>query len=92
MAGDDNRAVAFAETRAAIHQHVLVGDEGVGEKADGRDVVDFFLGGLVQRFDIGEHMREFYAGQAHLAGSERIKHESVVAVWRVRQLDFRRFW
>jgi len=87
----DDGAVPLAETCAAIHQHVLVGHEGIAEKAERGNIVGFLLGRLVQRFDIGQDVREFHAGQTDLAGRQRIKHESIVTVGGVCQAQLSRF-
>src|SRR5260370_20062857 len=52
LRGNDDGAVAFAETSAAIEEDVLVAERGVGGKADGSDVVSFSERGLVQRLDV----------------------------------------
>ena len=91
LAGDDDRAVAVAEAGAAIEQDVFLVQEGVGGKADGRDVVGLLVGGAVERFDVGQDVRELEPGRLHPVGGQGIEHEGVVGIRRMRQLDFHRF-
>ena len=88
LAGDDHRAVALAHAAAARHQRVVVLQVGVGVEGDRRDVVEGLVDGLlVQRLDVGEGVGELQAGHAHLVGGEAVKHECVIGVRRVRDLD-----
>src|SRR5260370_7480850 len=56
LGGNDDRAIALAETGAAIEQDVLVAEGGVGGKTDGGDVVGFGESSLVQRLDIRHNL------------------------------------
>src|SRR6266851_9825562 len=56
LGGNDDRAIALAETGAAIEQDVLVAEGGVGGKTDGGDVVGFRERGIVQRLDVRKDM------------------------------------
>jgi hypothetical protein len=80
----------FLKTRAAIEQHVFIGDERISVKADRGHVIDFVSRRLIERFDVGQDMIELHAGQADFAGSQSVKHESIVAVGRMREANFRR--
>ena len=91
LGGDDDRAVAIAEAGAAIEQGVFVMQIGVGGEADRRDVVGFVVGGLVERFDVGEDVGELEPGRFHPVGGQRVEHEGVVGIGRMRQLDFHCF-
>src|ERR1700685_2433868 len=92
MPSDDDWTVAFAEARAAIEQDVFVGDKRISEKADGGDVVDLFFSSLIQRFNVGQDVVEFHAGQTDFACGQGIEHESVIAVGRMREANLCCFW
>ncbi len=88
LGGDDDGAVALAETGAAVQQDVFVADGGVGGEADGGDVVGFAEGRFVQSLNVGQDVGVLVTGRGQLVGGQRVKHESVVGVGRVSELDF----
>src|SRR5712692_3202355 len=92
LGGNDDRAIALAETGAAIEQDVLVAEGGVGGKTDGGDVVGFGESSLVQRLDIRQNVGVLVSGRSELMSGEGIKHEGIVGIRGVRQLDLDRFF
>ena len=46
---------------------------------------------MVQRLDVGEGVGELVAGDAHLVGGETVKHEGIVGVGAVGDLDLANF-
>ena len=56
-------------------------------KGDRGDVVDAFPRFLIQGLDVAESVRETQAGSAHLMRRQSIKHEGIVGVRAVRDLD-----
>ena len=87
-----NRSVTFAEAGAAIEKHVFVAKLGIGGETDGRDVVRFLERRFVERLDVRQNMRVFVAGGGKLVGRQRVEHERVIGIRRMRKLDFDRRW
>src|SRR5216117_71211 len=87
-----NRTVAFAETGAAIQEDVFVTKGRIGCKTDGRDVVRFAQRSLVQRLDIRQDVSVFVTGRGKLMRGQSIKHEGVIGIRRMRQLDLDRLF
>ena len=87
-AGDDHRAVAFADAAAAGHQGVVVLQVGIGVEGDGGDVVEGLVdGAVVEGLDVGEGVGELEAGDSDLVGGEAVEHEGVVGVGAMGDAD-----
>src|SRR5208283_174486 len=89
--GDNDGAVAFAEAGASIEEDVGVAQRRIGGEAEGGDVVGLRERGFVQRLDIGEDVSELVPRCGQLVGGQGVKHESVVGIGRVSQLDLAGF-
>src|SRR5215469_18961819 len=85
---DDDWPVAFSKSRAAIEKDILVAQARISGEADGCDIVCFQKGRFVERLNVGENVRVLVTGCRELVGSQRIKHERIVGIRRMRQLDF----
>src|ERR1700682_35262 len=81
-------AIALAKARAAIEQNVFVLERSIGCKTQRGDVVNFFAGGLIQRFNVRQNVAELQTGSGQFVRGQSVKHKRIVGVWRVRQLDF----
>jgi hypothetical protein len=57
-------------------------------KRNGGDVVHTFLRFAVQRLDVAQRVREAQARHANLVGREPVKHEGIVRVGAMRDVDF----
>src|SRR5262249_5444787 len=73
---------------AAIHKNILIVDGRISGKADGCNVVGFGERGLVQGLNVSEYVGVLVARRGKLVGGQGVKHESVIRVRRVGELDF----
>src|SRR5262249_11757930 len=80
LGGDDDGAIAFAETGAAVKEYVFVANGGIRGEADGGDVVRFRDCSFVQSLNVGENVGVLVTGRGQLVGGQRIKHEGVIGV------------
>ena len=88
MGGDHDGPVALAETGAAIEQYILFTQGGIRGEAQSRDVVSFLESGFVERLNIGKDVGVLVARGGQFMRGQGIKHEGVVRVGRMGQLDF----
>src|SRR5580700_3323579 len=79
--------IALAHAAAAGHQRVQILNIRIGMKRNGSDVIDAFARLLIQRFNIAKGVREAQSWHANLIGSEAVKHESIVGVRAVSDID-----
>ena len=77
---DDDRAVALAHARARRHDPIFVGDGEKGMRRNGRDLEIAVHRSLVERLDVLEHMVNFEIENFDGAVRERAKHERVIGV------------
>src|SRR5260370_720062 len=92
LGGNDDGAVAFAKTGAAIEEDVLIAERGISGKADGGNVVSFRESRFVQRLNIRKNMDVLVPRRRQLVSRQRIKHERIIGIRGVRQLDLDRFF
>src|SRR5271157_5870488 len=88
MAGHEHGAVTFANRASTGHQRVVLLKVGIRVKGDGCHVVEGFVYRLlVQRFDVGETVRELETGNADLVCGQSIKHEGIIGVRTMGNTD-----
>ena len=87
LGGDDDRAVAFAEACAAIEQNIFIAQRRISGETHGGHVVGFRQRGFVQGLNVGKNVRVLVARRRQLVGRQRVKHERVVGIGRMSQLD-----
>src|SRR5215468_392885 len=87
LGGNYDGAVAFAKAGAAIEQDVFVANGWVGGEADRGDVVGFNERGFVEGLNIGEHVGVLVAGRLELVRGQGVKHECIVGIGGVSELN-----
>ena len=84
---DDHRAVSLADAAAAGHQRVFVLHVGIGVEGNRADIVDAFLGFLVECLDVAKRVGETQAGGTDFVRGQGVEHERVIGVGAVRDMD-----
>ncbi len=85
--GDDHGAVVVTHGATAGHEGVIFGDVGIGVEGDGGDFEFGLHGAFVEGLDVLEDVDEIVRAGVHGTGGEAVKHEGVVGVGGVAEVD-----
>ena len=89
--GHHDWSVILAEARATIEENVFIAQPRIGSETQRGHVVRFGKRCFVQRLNIIEYVRVFVSRRVQLVRGQGLKHEGIIGVRRMRQLDFARF-
>ena len=87
FAGDDHRAVAVPHAGSAGAEGIGLGEVGVTVQTDGGQLQFGRERPTVQGLDIDQFVREFVLASVDLVVGEGVKHEGIVGIGRVANVD-----